>query len=169
VLGAGDVTRSPFANTFLRIFVSEESLGHALPDPCGSQSNIQRGARAARHTDQWLSLRLGAGLAPVPASLARRAEASEVVVLAPRLHPGITQEVAPNESQRAPKPLLCGASAVVSVREGLKGRWFKSSPAMNDEGLADARAANPFAYPDFTQESVWWGPPRTRPSLLRRA
>ena len=25
---------------------------------------------------------------------------------------------------------------------------------MNDEGLADAAAANPFVYPDFTQELV---------------
>jgi CubicO group peptidase (beta-lactamase class C family) len=39
LLGAGDVTRSPFANTFLRIFVREESLGHALPDPRWSQSS----------------------------------------------------------------------------------------------------------------------------------
>src|SRR3989475_2487061 len=31
---------------------------------------------------------------------------------------------------------------------------------MNDEGLADAKAANPFVYPDFTQES--------RSRLLRR-
>ena len=30
--GAGDVTRSAFANSFLRIFVREESLGRALPD-----------------------------------------------------------------------------------------------------------------------------------------
>ena len=33
LLGAGDVTRSPFANSFLRIFVREESVGRALPDP----------------------------------------------------------------------------------------------------------------------------------------
>jgi len=33
---------------------------------------------------------------------------------------------------------------------------------MNDEGLADAAAANPFVYPDFTQELV-----RGRPTLLR--
>lgn len=39
LLGAGDVTRSPFANSFLRIFVREESWGHALPDPRWSQSN----------------------------------------------------------------------------------------------------------------------------------
>ena len=30
-------------------------------------------------------------------------------IVAPRLHPGITQEVAPNESQRAPKPLTSEA------------------------------------------------------------
>jgi len=39
LLGAGHVTRSPLANSFLRIFVREESLGHALPDPRWSQSN----------------------------------------------------------------------------------------------------------------------------------
>jgi CubicO group peptidase (beta-lactamase class C family) len=36
-LGAGDVIRSPFANSFLRIFVREASLGRALPDPRWSQ------------------------------------------------------------------------------------------------------------------------------------
>ena len=39
MLAGGDVTRSPLANSFLRIFVREESLGHALADPRGSQSN----------------------------------------------------------------------------------------------------------------------------------
>jgi hypothetical protein len=39
LLGAGDVTRSPFANSFVRIFVREGSVGHALPDPRWSQSN----------------------------------------------------------------------------------------------------------------------------------
>ena len=40
-----------------------------------------------------------------------------------------------------------------------KGRWFKSSPRNPDnEGLADAGAANPFVYPDFTQESVQHAP-----------
>ena len=39
MLGAGDVTRSPFAVSFLRIFTREESLGHALPDPRWSQSS----------------------------------------------------------------------------------------------------------------------------------
>ena len=38
-LGAGDVTRSPFANSFLRIFLRETSLGRALPDPRWSQSS----------------------------------------------------------------------------------------------------------------------------------
>ena len=37
VLGAGDVTRSPLANSFLRIFLRETSLGRALPDPRWSQ------------------------------------------------------------------------------------------------------------------------------------
>ena len=34
---------------------------------------------------------------------------------------------------------------------------FKSGPqaTMNDEGLADVEAANPFVYPDFTQQLVW--------------
>jgi CubicO group peptidase (beta-lactamase class C family) len=39
LLGAGDVMRSAFANSFLRIFVREESLGRALPDPPWSQSS----------------------------------------------------------------------------------------------------------------------------------
>ncbi|PYM92050.1 MAG: hypothetical protein DME04_17075 [Candidatus Rokuibacteriota bacterium] len=39
LLGAGDVTRSAFANSFLRIFVREESLGRPLPDPRWSQSS----------------------------------------------------------------------------------------------------------------------------------
>ena len=38
-LGAGDVTRSPFANSFLRIFLRETSIGRALPDPRWSQSS----------------------------------------------------------------------------------------------------------------------------------
>ena len=38
-LGGGDVTRSAFAGSFLRIFVREESLGRALPDPRWSQAN----------------------------------------------------------------------------------------------------------------------------------
>jgi len=38
-LGAGDVTRSAFAGSFLRIFVREESMGRALPDPRWSQPN----------------------------------------------------------------------------------------------------------------------------------
>src|SRR4030095_2700462 len=39
LLGAGDVMRSAFANSFLRIFVREERLGRALPDPPWSQSS----------------------------------------------------------------------------------------------------------------------------------
>ena len=38
-LGAGDVTLSAFVGSFLRIFVREESLGRALPDPRWSQPN----------------------------------------------------------------------------------------------------------------------------------
>ena len=38
-LGAGDLIRSPFANSFLRIFLRETSLGRALPDPRWSQSS----------------------------------------------------------------------------------------------------------------------------------
>jgi hypothetical protein len=34
---------------------------------------------------------------------------------------------------------------------------------MNDEGLADAKAANPFVYPDFTQELIQgWEVPASR-------
>lgn len=44
--------------------------------------------------------------------------------------------------------LLVAPLAPVSIWKGLitKGRWFS-------EGLADAEAAAPFVYPDFTQES----------------
>jgi hypothetical protein len=35
---------------------------------------------------------------------------------------------------------------------------------MNDEGLADAAAASPFVYPDFTQE--WFGGLATQHLLL---
>ena len=57
-----------------------------------------------------------------------------------RLHPGITQEVAPNESQRAPN-VLTGEALIFDVffvvrgpwcpvgkGSQPKGRWFKSSP-----------------------------------------
>jgi CubicO group peptidase (beta-lactamase class C family) len=40
-LGAGDVGTSAFANSFLRIFVCEETQGRMLPDPRWSQSSEQ--------------------------------------------------------------------------------------------------------------------------------
>jgi hypothetical protein len=57
-----------------------------------------------------------------------------------KAHPGITQELAPNESQRDPKPRTSEAliHEVMFVARWLesqfrkgsqpKGRWFKSSP-----------------------------------------
>src|SRR4029450_4418209 len=84
----------PCANgsIWLKGWGGREEFGPRVGPPTlvAVERGIQRGARAARHTDRWLSLRLGAGLARAPDSLARRAAASEVVVLAPRLHPGIT-------------------------------------------------------------------------------
>ena len=54
--------------------------------------------------------------------------------------------------------------AVIKAAGGLKihvkvlsAKVADSNPApatIDDEGLADARTANPFVYPDFTQESV---------------
>ena len=40
-LGAGDVGTSAFANSFLRIFVCEETQGRMMPDPRWSQSSEQ--------------------------------------------------------------------------------------------------------------------------------
>jgi CubicO group peptidase (beta-lactamase class C family) len=40
-LGYGDVTESAFANSFLRIFIYEDALGRALPDPLWSHPNDQ--------------------------------------------------------------------------------------------------------------------------------
>lgn len=40
-LGGGNVAGSAFANSFLRIFVFEDALGRALPDPHWSQTNDQ--------------------------------------------------------------------------------------------------------------------------------
>ena len=40
-LGGGNVAGSAFANSFLRIFALEDTLGRALPDPSWSQSNDQ--------------------------------------------------------------------------------------------------------------------------------
>jgi hypothetical protein len=46
-LGAGDATRSPFAGSFLRIFVREESLGRAArPAMVATERQVQRGGRA---------------------------------------------------------------------------------------------------------------------------
>ena len=44
---------------------------------------------------------------------------------------------------------------------------------MNDEGLADAAAASPFVYPDFTQEVAckrlrWWRAARKSPAPVPR-
>ena len=50
LLGAGDVTRSPFAGSFLRIFEREASLGLALPDPRWSQSSDGFNAEIERLT-----------------------------------------------------------------------------------------------------------------------
>jgi hypothetical protein len=51
-LGAGDVTRSPFAGSFLRIFEREASLGRALLDPRWSQSSDGFNAEIERLTAQ---------------------------------------------------------------------------------------------------------------------
>jgi hypothetical protein len=52
LLGAGDVTRSAFANSFLRRFVREESLGRVLPDPPWSQSSDRFNAEIERIATQ---------------------------------------------------------------------------------------------------------------------
>lgn len=52
VLGAGDVTRSPFASSFLRIFERETTLGRALPDPRWSQPSDGFNAEIERLTAQ---------------------------------------------------------------------------------------------------------------------
>jgi hypothetical protein len=54
-LGAGDAVTSPFANSFLRILVSEESLGRALPDPRWSQSSEQFDAEIEQRAKQTRS------------------------------------------------------------------------------------------------------------------
>ncbi len=51
-LGGGDVTGSAFANNFLRIFVFEDTLGRALPDPDWSLSNDQFKAEIERLAKQ---------------------------------------------------------------------------------------------------------------------
>src|SRR5947207_7022145 len=78
----------------------------------------------------------------------------------PRLHPGIAHEVAPNESQRAPKPrrekrlfttcCLLGVGSIVDSRRAHNPKVAGSNPTpatMNDEGLAYAATANPFRLP----------------------
>jgi hypothetical protein len=42
-------------------------------------------------------------------------------------------------------------------------KWLRAPATIDDEGLADAAAASPFIYPDFTQESVCITRPRRRP------
>jgi CubicO group peptidase (beta-lactamase class C family) len=59
-LGAGDVLRSPFANSFLRIFVREASLGRTLPDPHWSQSSDCFNAEIEQLTTQNGSYRYDA-------------------------------------------------------------------------------------------------------------
>jgi hypothetical protein len=95
--------------------------------------------------------------------------------LSPRLHPGITQEVAPSESQRAPNPTtqerlftrrcLWRLGSRLGLKRAHNPKVAGSNPApatMNDEGLADVEAASPFRYPDFTQELV----PRNCPAQV---
>jgi RNA polymerase sigma-70 factor (ECF subfamily) len=103
LLGAGDVTRSPFANSFLRIFVREE-----------------------------LSLRLGVGLARAPDSLARRTAASEVVVLAPRLHPGTS---------------WIDAAATSGKRGSIVYQWRRTAEA--------ARSQDSLVGPATAMDGVW--------------
>ena len=59
-LGAGDVTRSAFANSFLRIFLREESLGHVVPDPRWSQSSDRFNAKIEQIATQTGSYRYDA-------------------------------------------------------------------------------------------------------------
>jgi CubicO group peptidase (beta-lactamase class C family) len=60
LLGAGDVIRSPFANSFLRIFVREASLGRALPDPRWWQPSDRFNAEIEQLATQTGSYRYGA-------------------------------------------------------------------------------------------------------------
>ena len=68
-------------------------------------------------------------------------------VHAPRLHPGITQEVAPNESQRAPNPttsdaLIYDALFVLAQRcTTRRGRAKSLPPVSPDSGQADPQQA----------------------------
>jgi len=59
-LGAGDVIRSPVANSFLRIFVREASLGRTLPDPHWSQSSDRFNAEIEQLATQTGSYRYDA-------------------------------------------------------------------------------------------------------------
>src|ERR1700738_3125050 len=61
--------------------------------------------------------------------------------LPPRLHPGITQEVAPNESRRGPNATR--SLVQIQPRQPFDSRgWRRQQPL------------TPFVNPDFTQESV---------------
>jgi CubicO group peptidase (beta-lactamase class C family) len=60
VLGAGDVTRSPFASSFLRIFEREASLGRPLLDPRWSQPTDRFNAEIERLAAQSGSYRYDA-------------------------------------------------------------------------------------------------------------
>jgi hypothetical protein len=57
---AGDVIRSPFTNSFLRIFVREASLGRALPDPRWWQPSDRFNAEIEQLATQTGSYRYGA-------------------------------------------------------------------------------------------------------------
>src|SRR5688500_8292652 len=55
-----------------------------------------------------------------------------------------------------PRPACDGRDNSVSSRTSLVDSTIRSGPPepINDEGLAEVEAANPFVYPDFTQELV---------------
>jgi CubicO group peptidase (beta-lactamase class C family) len=59
-LGAGDVMRSPFANSFLRVFVRETSLGRTLPDSHWAQSSDRFNAEIEQLATQSGSYRYDA-------------------------------------------------------------------------------------------------------------
>jgi hypothetical protein len=54
----------------------------------------------------------------------------------------------------APGPRGAGPTSRGLVDEPLLAGANPAPATMNDEGLADATAANPFVYPDFTQQLV---------------
>ena len=86
---------------------------------------------------------------------------------APRLHPAVTLEVAPNESQRSPKPTTRGNSSLRGVVRGPVGSGVDLERAHNPKV---AGSLPPFAYPDFTQElvGVLLAPPSVFAFDLRR-